>query len=168
MQTASRRRISARPSGWPPPSSSSPARWSLAQLIERCASAWRFLHSCFRRVSLTIPIASETTGALVGFLFARAPMTAFLFTIAFPLGAIGARRAGITVGAVAALINIAWSISMLAGPVVFAAIAQAAGDRAAYAVLMAVFGCAILWIVQPWRRPAAVAALGAPSDTRPR
>ncbi len=119
-------------------------------------------------VSLTIPIASETTGALVGFLFARAPMTAFLFTIAFPLGAIGARRAGITVGAVAALINIAWSISMLAGPVVFAAIAQAAGDRAAYAVLMAVFGCAILWIVQPWRRPAAVAALGAPSDTRPR
>ncbi len=95
-------------------------------------------------------------------------MTALLFTIAFPLGAIGARRAGITVGAVAALINVAWSVAMLLGPVMFAAIAQTAGDRAAYTVLLAVFGCAILWIVRPWRRTAPAAALSAPSDSCPR
>jgi predicted MFS family arabinose efflux permease len=119
-------------------------------------------------VVIVIPVVGESTPALVGFLLARAPMTALLFTIAFPLGALGARRAGITVGAVAALINIAWSVVMLVGPVVFAVIAQTMGDRAAYVVLMAVFVCSIAWIVRPWRHSSPVAALSAPSDTRPR
>ena len=66
-------------------------------------------------IVILIPVASEASAALVGFLFARAPLTAVMFTVAFPLGALGARRAGITVGGVAALINIAWSVSMLSG-----------------------------------------------------
>jgi hypothetical protein len=102
-------------------------------------------------VVVLIPIASESTGSLVGFLLARSPLTAFLFTVAFPLGAMGARRAGITVGAVAALINIAWSISLLLGPVIFAGVAQSAGNRAAYVLLIAVFCCSIAWIVLPGR-----------------
>ncbi len=103
-------------------------------------------------VATLIPLASESTPALFGFLLARAPLTAVMFTIAFPLGAIGARRAGITVGAVAALINIFWSLSLLLGPVLFAVVAEQAGVRAAYVVLMAVFACAIAWLVVPGRR----------------
>jgi predicted MFS family arabinose efflux permease len=102
-----------------------------------------------------IPLVSESTPALFGYLLARSPLTAFMFTVAFPLGALGARRAGITVGAVAALINIAWSISMLMGPLVFAGVAQVAGNRVAYLVLMAVIGCSIAWIVMPRREAVA-------------
>jgi MFS family permease len=100
---------------------------------------------------VTVPVISETTAALTAFLLLRAPLTALLFTIAFPLGAIGARRADITVGAVAALINIAWSISMLVGPVIFAGVAQSAGDRSAYIVLMAIFALSVAWVVSPRR-----------------
>ncbi len=119
-------------------------------------------------IVILIPVVSEASAALVGFLFARAPLTAVMFTVAFPLGALGARRAGITVGGVAALINIAWSVSMLLGPVVFAGIAQVAGDRAAYLVLIAVLGCSLAWIVSPWRRAVPTAAFSAPSDTSSR
>jgi predicted MFS family arabinose efflux permease len=104
-----------------------------------------------------IPLASESTPALVGYLMARAPLTAFMFTIAFPLGAIGARRAGITVGAVAALINIAWSIATLIGPLIFAAVAQHAGYRGSYAVLIVLFAASIAWVLLPQRRSPAAA-----------
>jgi MFS family permease len=100
---------------------------------------------------VTVPVISETTAALTAFLMLRAPLTALLFTVTFPLGAIGARRAEITVGAVAALINIAWSIAMLIGPVVFAGVVQSAGERSAYVVLMAIFVLSVAWVVSPRR-----------------
>ena len=104
-----------------------------------------------------IPVVSEATPALVGYLMARAPLTAFMFTIAFPLGAIGARRAGITVGAVAALINIAWSVATLIGPLIFAAVAQHAGYRGSYVVLIVLFAAAIAWVLLPQRQAPAAA-----------
>lgn len=107
-----------------------------------------------------IPLVSESTPGLVGYLMARAPLTAFLFTVSFPLGALGARRAGITVGAVAALINVAWSLSMLIGPLVFAAIAQSAGNRAAYLLLIAVFCGSIGWMLVPRARSPVAPAPG--------
>lgn len=110
---------------------------------------WAMLASV---VVIGIPLVSESTPVLVGFLLARAPLTACMFTIAFPLGARGARRAGITVGAVAALINIAWSVSLLVGPIVFGGVAQASSDSVAYALLIGVFCCSIAWIVAPHRR----------------
>ena len=109
---------------------------------------WAMLASV---VVIGIPLVSGDT-VLVGFLLARAPLTACMFTIAFPLGARGARRAGITVGAVAALINIAWSVSLLVGPIVFGGVAQASSDSVAYALLIGVFCCSIAWIVAPHRR----------------
>ena len=111
-------------------------------------------------VVTTIPVLTESTSGLAAYLIARAPLTAFLFTVAFPLGAIGARRAGITVGAVAALINVSWSLSMLIGPLVFAVVAQYAGNRAAYLLLMAVFCCSIGWMLLPRGRSTAAPAPG--------
>lgn len=111
-------------------------------------------------VVTVIPLVSESTPGLVGYLMARAPLTAFLFTVAFPLGAIGARRAGITVGAVAGLINVSWSLAMLIGPLLFAGVAQAAGNRAAYLLLMALFCCSIGWMLLPRGRSAAAPAPG--------
>jgi MFS transporter, DHA1 family, multidrug resistance protein len=110
-------------------------------------------------VVVAVPLASQTTAALTAFLLLRAPFTALMFTTAFPLGAIGARQAGITVGAVAALINIAWSVAMLAGPVMFAAVAQTAGDQAAYVVLMAIFALSVAWVVTPGRAARQAAAI---------
>ena len=44
---------------------------------------------------------------------------------------------------------------MLMGPLVFAGVAQVAGNRVAYLVLMAVIGCSIAWIVMPRREAVA-------------
>ncbi|HLK42026.1 MAG TPA: MFS transporter [Thermoleophilia bacterium] len=104
-----------------------------------------------------IPLASESTPALIGYLLARAPLTAFMFTVAFPLGAIGARKAGITVGAVAALINVAWSMATLIGPLIFAVVAQQAGYRGSYVVLIVLFAAAIAWVLLPPRAAPATA-----------
>ena len=110
-------------------------------------------------VALLIPVASQETGALVGFLMLRAPINAYLFSAAFPLGALGARRAGVSVGAVAALINGVWAVATLVGPLLFGTIAQSAGDRTAFVLLIVVFGVSLTWIVKPERGLEAAAAL---------
>jgi hypothetical protein len=96
---------------------------------------------------------------VVIFLLARGPVAAVLYTVTFPLGAVGGRAAGIGVGTVAALLNIMWAASMLVAPVAAGAVAQAAGDRAAYAVVAALSVAVAVWVASagppaPARRPA--------------
>ena len=93
-------------------------------------------------VTLVIVLVSSSTAAVVGFLLVRGPVTAVLFTVTFPLGVRGGRAAGISVGTVAALLNIVWALSALVAPVAAGALAQSVGDRAAYG-LMAVL-CVIV------------------------
>jgi MFS family permease len=89
------------------------------------------------------------------FLLVRAPIMAALFTITFPIGVEGARRAGITVAAVAALINIVWSASVLVGPLLAGLIAQTVGNQVAFVLLSVASLATSGWIAVGNRRAAA-------------
>jgi hypothetical protein len=86
---------------------------------------------------------------------------ALMFTITFPIGVAGAKRAGISVAAVAALINIVWSASVLAGPLLAGLIAQTVGNRLAFVMLSLVSLASAAWIMNGNRRAAAAPACGA-------
>jgi predicted MFS family arabinose efflux permease len=99
-------------------------------------------------VVLSIPEVSGSAAAGVAFVFARAPVTAVLFTVSFPLSVAGARGRGVSVTAVAALLNIVWAGSALVGPVAGGALAEAAGNGAAYAVLIVLSLAAAGWMAR--------------------
>ena len=80
-------------------------------------------------------LVSSSTAVVVTFLLARGPVSAVLFTVTFPLGIRGGRAAGISVGTMAALLNIVWALSALVAPIAAGALAQTAGDRAAYGLM---------------------------------
>jgi MFS family permease len=66
-----------------------------------------------------------------------------LYGVGYPLGADGADRAGLGHGLVLGLINVIWGAGAVVGPVLGAAVATHAGDRAAYALLVVLsFGAA--------------------------
>jgi hypothetical protein len=87
--------------------------------------------------ALAIPLASVSTVALVALLVIRAPFWAAGSTIAYPLTANGAHRAGIGRGATFGLLNVCWGAAAVAGPVMSATIAEAFGERSAYGALAA-------------------------------
>ena len=84
---------------------------------------------------LGIVLASSATGAVVAFLLLRAPLLAVLFTIAFPLAAAGARRAGVGAGAVVGLLNGLWGVATVVAPGGAGAIAEVTDERWAYAAV---------------------------------
>lgn len=115
---------------------------------------------------MVLPAVAASSAALVVFLVVRAPVMALMFTITFPIGVAGARRAGITVAAVAALINIVWSASVLAGPLLAGLIAETVGNQLAFVLLsVASLGSAV-WIAAGNRREAAMVACDASSMGR--
>ena len=116
--------------------------------------------------TLGIVLASASTVAVVGFLLLRGPVAAVLYTITFPLGVRGGREAGIGVATMAALLNIVWALSTLVSPILAGALAQAAGDRAAYGLVAVLCLAAAPWIAAA--RPPAPAprpALGGESPS---
>ena len=115
---------------------------------------------------MVLPAVGASTAVLVVFLLVRAPIMALMFTITFPIGVAGARRVGITVAAVAALINIVWSASVLAGPLLAGLIAQTVGDRLAFVLLSVASLASAAWIMNGNRREAAAPACGASSRAR--
>ena len=115
---------------------------------------------------LAIVLASASTLAVVTFLLLRGPAAAVLYTITFPLGVRGGREAGIGVATMAALLNIVWALSTLVAPILAGAIAQTAGDRAAYAVVAVLCLAAAPWIAAArGPAPAAGAALAGESPS---
>ena len=76
-------------------------------------------------------------------------------TILYPLGAAGAERASIGRGAVLGLLNLVWGIAATVGPLVTAAVAETAGERAAYVLLIASCAGTALWMLRAAREPAA-------------
>ncbi|HVG89454.1 MAG TPA: hypothetical protein VM823_10795, partial [Gaiellales bacterium] len=116
---------------------------------------WAAVAAALIGIVVVVGMSSEATPVQVGFLLARAPVTALLFTIAFPLGLVGARAAGISVTTVAALLNMVFAASALAGPLVAGALDQLAGDRFAYLTSMALSLAVVAWMLRRRRqRPA--------------
>jgi MFS family permease len=81
---------------------------------------------------LTLPLG---TALFATMLVAIIPVQSVLYGVGYPLSADGADRAGLGHGLVLGLVNVIWGVGAVIGPVVGAALAVHAGDRATYATL---------------------------------
>jgi len=81
-------------------------------------------------------LVGNESEAVIASVLARSPFLAVLYTAALPLGAEAARRAGLGRGAVIGLINVGWGSATAVGPVAAGGLAEVAGERAVYAVLV--------------------------------
>lgn len=104
-----------------------------------------------------VAIASEKTTAIAAVLLLRAPLLAALFTVSFPLAALGSRRAGIGPGAVLGLQNVLWGIVNLIGLLLGGAIAELMGGRVAFGMVLATAVLTATWAF--WTSRARVAEL---------
>jgi MFS family permease len=114
---------------------------------------------------LLLPLG--TTGFAV-MLVAITPAMSVLYGIGYPLGADGADSAGLGHGLVLGLVNVVWGLGAVVGPVAGAALAAQAGDRAAYATLVALCaGSAVLVGAVSRARPRRAPAGRTPRPARP-
>ena len=99
-------------------------------------------------ISIVLLVGSGSTAAAIAFILFRAPFWATMDTIIYPLAAAGAHRSAIGRGSVMGLLTLGWAAASTLGPVLAGAIAETAGARAAFAVMMAfcaLFGSWLLW-----------------------
>jgi MFS family permease len=99
-----------------------------------------------------LPTVSLATVTLVAFLFARSACNAVVSTIAYPLASAGAATTGLGAGAAIGFINAVWATSTVVAPLGAGAIAQAAGDKLAFAVLIPITLATGTWLVIGARR----------------
>ncbi|HEU0247514.1 MAG TPA: MFS transporter [Gaiellaceae bacterium] len=98
-------------------------------------------------ISFVLVLASNSTLAAVAFVLLRAPPWSTMDTIIYPLAAAGAHRSAIGRGSVMGLVMLGWAAASTAGPLLAGGIADAAGKRAAYVVLMAFCGLVGGWLL---------------------
>ena len=107
-------------------------------------------------LSIVLVLGSGSTLAAVAFVLLRAPFWSTMDTIIFPLAATGAHRSALGRGSVMGLVMLAWAAASTAGPLVAGVVADVAGARAAFAVMLVcccIFGA---WLLIADRRSAAV------------
>jgi MFS family permease len=109
-------------------------------------------------LALVLPAVSTATAALALFLLLRSACNAAMSTVAYPLATAGAEEAGIGAGTAIGLVNAAWATSTVVAPLAGGAIAQSAGDRAAFAVLVPITLLTAVWLLAG-DRPRAARAL---------
>jgi predicted MFS family arabinose efflux permease len=102
-------------------------------------------------IVLVLPVISTTVPALVMLLVLRSPLFAVLFGISYPLGGLGADRAGIGRGVVLGLLNGVWALSNVLGPVAGGALADVAGRSSVYVLLAVASAFTAAW-AWPQRR----------------
>ena len=105
-------------------------------------------------ISFLLVIASSSTVAAVAFVLVRAPPWSTMDTIIYPLAAAGAHRSAIGRGSVMGLVMLGWAAASTVGPLLAGGIADAAGKRAAFAVLMAFCGLVGGWLLYMHARAA--------------
>ncbi len=110
--------------------------------------------------TLLIVVVSTTTPAVLSFLLLRGPIAAVMFTITFPLGVVGARAAGVSLSAVAALLNMVWAGSALVGPILAGAITEVASPEASYLVVIVMALAGSAWMATAGRAPGRGAEAG--------
>ncbi len=98
---------------------------------------------------LLVPlIVSDAVPVLVSVLIIRMALVGVLWTIAFPLGGLGATRAGLASGAIFGLLMATIGISSVAGTLAGGALADGPGFASAHAALVAT--CAVGAVVLLW------------------
>jgi DHA1 family solute carrier family 18 vesicular amine transporter 1/2 len=97
--------------------------------------------------SLTLLVASASTVAVMAGVILRMALLGVLYTIAFPLGALGAFRSGLGRGAVNGLLLLTLGAANLTGPFAGGVLAQAVGDRWTYAALIGCCVAVAVWML---------------------
>ena len=102
---------------------------------------------------LGVPLVTTATAALLVFVVIRGPAWATVSTLPYPLGAIGADRAGLGYGTVVGVLNVAWGASNAVGPVLAGALADIGGIR--LGLVPAIGACVLcsFWLATSLRRP---------------
>jgi hypothetical protein len=111
-------------------------------------------------LTMLLVTADSSAPSLITFVLVRAPFWAALSTLAFPLGAVGALRAGVGIGAANGLLNLVWGAAGSAGPLAAGALDQTAGPSWVFAVLAlacGVVGAGLIAAAPPGRLGAAPA-----------
>jgi len=98
-------------------------------------------------VLLGLPVLTTATLALLVFVVVRGPFWATLSTLPYPLGAIGADRAGIGHGAVVGMLNVAWGGSNAVGPLLAGALAGVGGTGLGFLPAIAICTVASIWLL---------------------
>src|SRR5262249_8275228 len=105
-------------------------------------------------------VVSAATAVIGASVISRTAVSAVVYTIAFPLGALGAQRAGLGRGSVNGLLTLASGVANAVGPLAAGVIAETLGGRWAAAMRVAVCFAAAAWFVLPGRLPATDVAVG--------
>lgn len=108
--------------------------------------------------------ASGTAVAVVATLCLSAAARALLYTAAYPLGAARAPHAGVGVGTVMGLLNGAWALTAVLGPLGAGALSGVIGSRATYGLLQA---CALVAVGGVWLHVRRAPRWRAPPATEP-
>jgi MFS family permease/SAM-dependent methyltransferase len=98
--------------------------------------------------TILLVLVSDSTAAAVAFVLLRAAPWATMDTAIFPLAAAGAHRAGIGRGSVLGVITLGWAAASTVGPLLAGALADLAGEQAAYATMIAACVVCGLWLWQ--------------------
>jgi MFS family permease len=103
-------------------------------------------------VSVLLVLASGSTLAAVAFVLLRAPFWATMDTIIYPLAARGAHRSSLGRGSVMGLLTLSWAAASTLGPLIAGGLADAASERAAFAVMVGLCGVFGFWLLRMDRR----------------
>jgi MFS family permease len=106
----------------------------------------------FTGLSIFLVLGSSSTVAAVAFILLRAPPWSTMDTIIYPLAAAGAHRSRLGRGSVMGLLTVGWAAASTVGPPLAGAIADAFGERAAFAVMIGFCVVAGSWLLLADRR----------------
>jgi predicted MFS family arabinose efflux permease len=120
----------------------------VTKLGSRAVSLWvAGMAALLYAAVMTLTVASASALVLVAFAIARAPFWAVLSTLAYPLGSLGARQAGLGSGAIMGVLNVVWGAAGSTGPILIGAVAQTAGSRTAFVLLLGLLAVAAVWLL---------------------
>ena len=97
-------------------------------------------------LSLVPLVMSATTPAIMAGTVGRMAVLGTVYTVAFPLGALGAYRAGIGRGSVYALLMLCSGIGNAVGPLAGAGLTEVSGEARAYAAIAAASALGACWM----------------------
>jgi MFS family permease/SAM-dependent methyltransferase len=103
-------------------------------------------------MTIVLVLVSPSTVAAIAFVLLRAPPWSTMDTIIYPLAAAGAHRSALGRGSVMGLVMLGWASASTVGPILAGAVADSAGDRAAYGIM--ILACALigLWLLRAGSR----------------
>ncbi len=103
-------------------------------------------------MTIVLVLISPSTLAAIAFVLLRAPPWSTMDTIIYPLAAAGAHRSALGRGSVMGLVMLGWASASTVGPILAGAVADSAGDRAAYGIMIAACALIGLWLLRAGSR----------------